>query len=57
LLAFQSDGVIDAAICNRRAFLAIERLKQIAGAHTAAIRMLCLALQCSGTAFGKQLFL
>ena len=44
LLALQSDGVVGAATCVARgaAVPATERLKQIAGAHTAAIRMLRL---------------
>ena len=50
LLALQSDGVAGAATCVARgaAVPATERLKQIAGAHTAAIRMLPLPPQSPG---------
>ena len=50
MLASQSDGVVGAATCVAReaAVPATERLKQIAGAHTAAIRMLPLPPQSPG---------
>ncbi len=49
-LALQSDGVVGTATCVARgaAVPATERLKQIAGAHTAAIRMLPLPPQSPG---------
>jgi hypothetical protein len=50
LLALQSDGVVGPATCVARgaAVPAIERSKQIAGAHTAAIRTLPLPPQSPG---------
>ena len=50
LLALQSDGVVGAATCVARgaAVPVMERLKQIAGAHTAAIRTLPLPPQSPG---------
>ena len=50
LLALQSDGVVGAATCVARgaAVPVIECLKQIAGAHTATIRMLPLPQQSPG---------
>ena len=49
-LALQSDGVVGTVTCVARgaAVPATERLKQIAGAHTAAIRMLPLPPQSPG---------